>query len=270
MGLVPTMGALHEGHGSLVDRARADGGIVVVSIFVNPTQFGAGEDLERYPRDLDADRAFLADRDVDVVFLPGDDEIYPRALETAVVPGREAEGLCGPFRPGHFQGVATVVLKLLNIVAPDRVYFGEKDLQQLAVIRRMVADLDVAVEVVACGIVREDDGLAMSSRNRYLGSAERQAATVLYRALRVARERARDGDAAANVILDAARKVIDLEPGVTVDYLELVDPVTMERLETASEGARVAGAIRVGKTRLIDNVECDAGGKRARRPPSRR
>ncbi len=264
VGLVPTMGALHEGHGSLIDRARADGGIVVVSIFVNPTQFGPGEDLDRYPRDLDSDRRFLAGREVDAVFLPGESEIYPRALETAVVPGRESEGLCGPLRPGHFQGVATVVLKLLNIVAPDRAYFGEKDLQQLAVVRRMVADLDVAVEIVACPVVREDDGLAVSSRNRYLGSAERQAATVLYRALRVARERAKNGDVRANIILDAARRVIELEPSVTVDYLALVDADTMEPLQTARAGARVAGAIQVGNTRLIDNVECESPGKRRR------
>jgi pantoate--beta-alanine ligase len=259
------MGALHEGHGSLIDRAREGPDIVIVSIFVNPTQFGPGEDFEKYPRDAEADLAFCASRGADAVFLPGIAEIYPETPETAVVPGRESEGLCGPFRPGHFRGVATVVLKLLNVVGPDRAYFGEKDLQQLAVIRRMVRDLDVPVEVVACPTVREADGLAVSSRNRYLSVAERHTAGVLYRALRVARQRVADGDTKASVILDAARKVIELEPSVSVDYLEMVDAADMQPIGKVRAGARIAGAIRVGGTRLIDNIECEAPGRRRRR-----
>lgn len=269
IGLVPTMGALHEGHGSLIDRARADGGVVIVSIFVNPTQFGPGEDLDRYPRDRESDLAFCASRGADAVFIPDIEEMYPAPLETGVEPGREAAGLCGSLRPGHFRGVATVVLKLLNIVGPNRAYFGEKDLQQLAIVGRLVRDLDVPVDVVACPIVREGDGLAMSSRNQYLGPAERHAAGVLYRALRVARQRVADGEAASDVVLDAARKVIELEPMVTVDYLAVVDPDDMQALVTVRSGARIAGRIRVGDTHLIDNIECDVPGRRRRKSGDR-
>lgn len=265
VGLVPTMGALHSGHASLIERARPECDILVVSVFVNPFQFGPGEDLERYPRNLADDLLFCEVRDVDVVFSPAEDALYPEPLHTWVEPGLEAEGLCGRSRPGHFRAVATVVLKLLNLVGPERAYFGEKDLQQLAVIRRMVADFDLAVEIVACPTHREGDGLAVSSRNSYLNAEERLVAGVLYRALRVARERIADGTGDLGTPLEAARTVLGLEPLARIDYLEVVDPDTMQPVDKITGPVCVVGAVWIGKTRLIDNIRCEAPGKRRRR-----
>jgi pantoate--beta-alanine ligase len=270
VGLVPTMGALHDGHGTLMERARTECDIVVVSIFVNPTQFGPGEDLARYPRDLAADLLFCEIKRVDVVFAPTEKALYPAPLQTFVLPGTEASGLCGESRSGHFRGVATIVLKLFNAVGPDRAYFGEKDFQQLRVISRMVQDLNVAVEIVACPTHREGDGLAVSSRNILLNSEERRVATVLYRALRVARERIQDGDIDAQVALEASRTVVDLEPLAKIDYLEIVDPDTMGPVERIESPVRVVGAVWIGETRLIDNVSCDPPKKLRRGPKSRR
>jgi len=261
IGLVPTMGALHDGHGSLMDRARAECDFVVVSIFVNPTQFGPDEDLELYPRSLAGDFLFCEARKIDAVFAPTEEAMYPEPLHTRVEPGIEASSLCGASRPGHFRGVATIVLKLLNAVGPDRAYFGEKDFQQLAVIARMVKDFDLPVEIVACTTHREVDGLAVGSRNGNLNPEEREVASVLYRALRVARERIRDGDTDSSAALDAARAVLDLEPLVRIDYIEVVDPVSVHPVEKVVNPVRIVGAVWIGETRLIDNVVCDPGKK---------
>ena len=257
IGLVPTMGALHEGHGSLIDRARAECDFVVVSIFVNPTQFGPDEDLELYPRNLADDFLFCEARKIDAVFAPTEKVMYPEPLHTLVEPGIEASRLCGISRPDHFKGVATIVLKLLNAVGPDRAYFGEKDFQQLAVISRMVKDFDLPVEIIACPTHRESDGLAVSSRNTYLNPEERQIAAVLYRALRVARERIGGGDGDPNTAVDAARTVLGLEPMARIDYIEVVDPVDLHPVEKVVDSVRVVLAVWIGKTRLIDNISCD-------------
>ncbi len=258
IGLVPTMGALHGGHGALIERARADCDRVIVSIYVNPTQFGTGEDLARYPRRLEDDLAFCEFRGVDAVFAPTDAVMYPDALHTWVEPGVEAQGLCGESRPGHFRAVATIVLKLIHAVGPSRAYFGEKDLQQLAVVRRMVADFNVPVEIVECPTHREPDGLAASSRNGYLDSGEREAARVLYRALRAARQRIADGGRDPNEALGAARAVIASEPMARIDYIEVVGPEDMQPVPRIQGTVRVAGAVWIGGTRLIDNVRCEA------------
>ncbi|HET9982217.1 MAG TPA: pantoate--beta-alanine ligase [Longimicrobiales bacterium] len=253
--LVPTMGYLHEGHLSLVDEARRRGDLVVMSIFVNPLQFGVGEDLDRYPRDLERDAALAADRGVDVLFVPARDEMYPAGEPVVrVVPGRLADRLDGAARPGHFEGVLTVVAKLLNIVQPDLAIFGQKDFQQSVLVRRMVADLDVPVEIVVAPIVREPDGLALSSRNVYLGAAERASARALSRALGAAEAAARAGERDAARLLAAMRAVLDAEPGVRPQYVELVDPETLEPVATAVAGTVAAVAAFVGPTRLIDNL----------------
>lgn len=265
IGLVPTMGALHAGHAALVDAARADCDCVVVTVFVNPLQFGPEEDFERYPRNPGDDVLFCEVRQVDCVFAPRTEEIYPESPHTFVEPGPEAGGLCGAGRPGHFRGVATVVLKLVNIVQPARAYFGEKDFQQLVVLRRMVADLNVPVEVIAVPTVREPDGLAVSSRNAYLNSEERRAAGVVYRALRVMRQRIADGDRSVAVVRAAGLKVIELEPLVEVEYLETVNPEDLQPVTRISKTVRVLTAVRIGSTRLIDNIECEPGTKARRR-----
>jgi pantoate--beta-alanine ligase len=261
IGLVPTMGALHAGHGALIDQARQDCDLVVVSIFVNPLQFGPGEDFARYPRTLRDDLLFSEVRGVDFVFAPPEDEIYPESLHTAVQVGEEADTLCGELRPGHFQGVATVVLKFFSIVQPDRAYFGEKDYQQLAVIRRMTSDFSLPVEIVSVPTVREPDGLALSSRNAYLDPEERRAAAVIYRALRVMRQRIGDGDLTVSVVRKAGLKVMELEPLAQVEYLEVVDPDSMQPVRKISGTVRVLTAVRIGETRLIDNVACEPGRK---------
>jgi pantoate--beta-alanine ligase len=258
VGLVPTMGALHAGHVSLVTAARADSATVVVSIFVNPLQFGEGEDFERYPRDLDADAALLEQAGTDIVFTP-DAAVFtpPDRLTTVHVAGL-TDILEGASRPGHFDGVATIVTKLLNTVGPDRAYFGEKDYQQLAVIRRMVADLNQPVDVVGCPIIRDADGLAMSSRNAYLSPPQRDAALALSRALHDTAA-AFSGDTAAAVL--SLRRTLDGASGVRLDYAEVVDPVTLAPLEGVVEGpAQALVAAYVGDTRLIDNIRLEPKG----------
>ena len=254
IGFAPSLGALHEGHLSHVRRARGRDAVVVCSIFLNPTQFGPSEGLTRYPRTPARDEALLRDEDVDHLFMPSVDEMYPAGFSTRVDIGSLDAVLEGAERPGHFAGVATVVAKLLNIVRPTHAYFGQKDAQQLAVLRRMVRDLDMPVEIVAGPTVREPDGLAMSSRNVDLSPDERRAAPALYRALTAARERflsgARDGEGLRQVM----REVVATEPLVRLEYAELVDPDTMEALDVARPGALLVIAARVGTTRLIDNL----------------
>ncbi|HEY3161128.1 MAG TPA: pantoate--beta-alanine ligase [Vicinamibacterales bacterium] len=256
VGLVPTMGALHAGHERLIDRARAECDLVIVSIFVNPLQFDRPEDLEKYPRMLQADVDLCSAAGVDVVFAPSAAEMYPEPLDCAIEVGRVAEHLCGRFRPGHFRGVATVVMKLFQIAQPDRAYFGEKDAQQLAVIRRMVADFNVPIEIVGVPTVREADGLALSSRNQRLQPGERRAATVLYKALKAASAQVAEGVRDAASVRQAAREVVEREPAVRLEYLEIVEPHEMQPVERIDGPVIAAGAIWVGGTRLIDNVIC--------------
>ncbi len=261
VGFVPTMGALHEGHVSLMRRARAENDFVAVSIFVNPTQFGPGEDLERYPRDLERDLDLSAGAGVDAVFAPSAEEMYPKDFSSAVEPGAVAGPLEGASRPGHFRGVATVVAKLFNIVLPDRAYFGQKDAQQLAVIRNLVRGLNFGVQVVACPIVREPDGLAMSSRNAYLNPGERQAALCLARALKTAADLVADGERQATKVAAAMAEEIVEEPLAELDYAAVVDPDSFEDIEKITRPALALLAVRFGRTRLIDNLLLEPAGR---------
>ena len=254
LGLVPTMGSLHEGHLSLVRRAQAECDAVAVSIFVNPTQFAPGEDYGTYPRTFEADCAALKAAGVSLLFAPSAEEMYPAGATTFVEVADLGDRLDGASRPGHFRGVATIVAKLFNVVGPDRAYFGQKDAAQLAVIRHMVRDLNFPVEVVGCPIVREPDGLAMSSRNVYLSSEERERALVLHRSLESAEREFHAGEHSAAQLSKTARKVIADEPQVRLDYLEIVDPETLEPVAHIAKPALVAVAAYVGPTRLIDNV----------------
>jgi pantoate--beta-alanine ligase len=254
VGLVPTMGALHEGHLSLVRHARAHDDTVVASIFVNPTQFGPGEDYARYPRDPDRDLALLRDLGTDLVFMPPAEDVYPEGFDTYVQVEKLTQRLEGTHRPGHFRGVATVVTKLFNVVQPHHAYFGQKDAQQLAVIRRLARDLDLPVEVVGLPTVREPDGLAMSSRNMYLSPEERQAAIVLYRSLEAAQELWRSGVRDAARIRDRMSEVLAAEALARIDYVSVADAETLAELETVDRPALVSLAVRIGETRLIDNV----------------
>jgi len=262
LGLVPTMGALHAGHLSLVRAARGASDVVTASIFVNPTQFGANEDLAKYPRSLERDCKLLESAGVDLVFAPTVEEMYPTSQDGHVRPASvtwvTVEGLSnkldGRSRPGHFRGVTTVVAKLFHIVEPDAAFFGQKDAAQVAVIRRMVQDLNLPVEIVICPIVREPDGLAMSSRNAYLDPKQRQQALVLHRSLEKVQQMAERGEVGAAELASAGRREVASEPSVRLDYFELVDPVTLDPVEDASRGALVAVAAYVGGTRLIDNM----------------
>jgi pantoate--beta-alanine ligase len=252
--LVPTMGYFHEGHLSLMRYGRDRGGRVVVSLFVNPTQFGPNEDLARYPRNLEGDAALAGEVGVDALYTPGAAAMYPEGYQTYVTVENLAKPLCGASRPGHFRGVATVVLKLFNQVQPHLAIFGEKDYQQLAVINRMVADLNVPVEIVGRPIVREADGLALSSRNTYLSPEERRSALCLSRALTAARRLVSARKNHREEILAVVRQLISQEPHTRIDYLALVNPDTLEDVETVSGSARLALAVWVGNTRLIDNA----------------
>lgn len=254
VGLVPTMGYLHAGHISLVDRARRENDRVAVSLFVNPTQFGPAEDLGRYPRDLPRDTRLLEAAGCDLLFAPEAAAVYPPGFETVVDTGSVAAPLEGARRPGHFRGVATVVLKLFNILQPDRAYFGRKDAQQLAVIRKMARDLDVPVDVRACATVREPDGLAMSSRNVYLTPDERRVAPALYRALSAGRERWAAGERDAAALRQVIRSVLDTEPAIHVDYVSVADPTSCRELDRVEGAALLSLAATLGKARLIDNV----------------
>ena len=254
IGLVPTMGALHEGHLSLVAASRARCDLTVVSVFVNPTQFGEGEDFGAYPRDLDADAALLEGAGVDVLFAPSTAVMYPEGSVTRVDPGPMAQMWCGVSRPIHFAGVATVVTKLLNIVGPDVAFFGEKDYQQLKVIQRVVKDLDIPTHVVGCPIVREYDGLALSSRNRYLTPEQRSHALVLSRALAGVRARVEAGETDGAALQRDLAATVAAEPGVTLDYAGVVDARTLESVTELRREGRALVAARVGSARLIDNV----------------
>jgi pantoate--beta-alanine ligase len=256
IGLVPTMGALHEGHLSLIRHARKDCGCVVVSIFVNPAQFARGEDLEKYPRDLDKDMKLCGDADADIIFAPAGDEMYPAEFATYVNPDDSLAGkLCGAARPGHFRGVDTVVLKLFNICTPDAAYFGQKDYQQSVIIRRMAVDLDLDIEIVVCPTVREEDGLAMSSRNFYLNREQRAQATCLYKALLAAKNAVKD-EKIANATLVKSRmlNIISQASEARVDYVEIVDPESLEPLKELKGQVVAVLAVYVGPARLIDNM----------------
>ena len=253
IGFVPTMGYLHEGHKSLIDRAVAENDKVVVSVFVNPMQFGGGEDLESYPRDMERDSALCENAGAALIFHPQPEEMYHKDFSSFVDMNTLTKGLCGKTRPIHFRGVCTVVSKLFNIVQPDKAYFGQKDAQQLAVIRHMVSDLNFGIEIVGCPIVREADGLAKSSRNTYLSAEERTAATVLHKGLTAGEELLRSGEKNAAKVVAEIRKVIENEPLAKIDYVELVDWNTLKPVETVSGEVLCAVAVYIGKTRLIDN-----------------
>jgi pantoate--beta-alanine ligase len=254
VGLVPTMGALHEGHLSLIRRARAQDDVVVTSIFLNPTQFGSGEEFQGYPRDLERDRGLAATAGADLIFSPTVDEMYPEAFSTWVEVEGLTAGLCGASRPGHFRGVCTVVTKLLNICEPHRAYFGEKDAQQLAVIKRLVRDLDMRVEIVSCPIVRERDGLAMSSRNTRLTTQERAEAPVLYRCLLAAKELVQSGESDAGILKRSIRSVLAEARLGKVDYVDIVRADDLTPVTVVSGECLIALAVCFGHTRLIDNI----------------
>ncbi len=253
VGLVPTMGYLHEGHKSLIVKAAAENDKVVVSDFVNPIQFGVNEDLDAYPRDIEADKKVCEEAGADLIFHPEVTEMYAPDFSTYVEMSKVSEGLCGKTRPTHFRGVCTVVSKLFHIVMPDRAYFGQKDAQQLAVIRRMVRDLNMDIQIVDCPIVREADGLAKSSRNTYLNEAERRAALVLSKAVFHGEDLMKKGERDAETILTAMREIIEKEPMAKIDYVEMVDADTIEPLAKAEGRVLTAMAVYIGKTRLIDN-----------------
>jgi len=256
IGFVPTMGYLHDGHLSLVRKARNESDLVVVSVFVNPTQFGPNEDYDRYPRDLKRDLKILKEEKVDVAFVPSVGEMYPAGYSTYVYVERLSSILCGRSRPGHFRGVATVVLKLFNIVMPTRAYFGQKDAQQFRIIRKMVEDLNLDVELVECPIIREEDGLAMSSRNLYLSPEERKQAVALYESLKLAQELYDSGERNVDKIKNAMRRKIAKYPLVRIDYIEVVTEDTLESTKYMEENREyiVAVAAYLGKARLIDNI----------------
>lgn len=253
-GFVPTMGYLHEGHLSLVRRARQENGRVAASIYVNPTQFAPTEDLSSYPRDLERDLALLAAENVDLVFTPSDEIMYPTNFQTTVNLSKVTKPLEGASRPTHFAGVATVVAKLFNIVQPDRVYFGQKDAQQAVVLQQMVRDLNFGLELIVCPIVREPDGLAMSSRNKYLSSPERKAALVLSQALQLAQTAFVQGERDAGKMRQIMTGHINAEPLARLDYVSAADPETLAELEQIESKALLSMAVFIGKTRLIDNL----------------
>ncbi len=257
VGFVPTMGYLHEGHKSLIVKAVSDNDKVVVSDFVNPIQFGANEDLSTYPRDIELDKKLCEAAGTDLIFHPQPDEMYASDFSTFVEAQNVSRELCGRTRPTHFRGVCTVVCKLFHIVMPDRAYFGQKDAQQLAVIRRMVRDLNMDIEIVGCPIVREADGLAKSSRNTYLNEEERKAALALSKAIFYGEEMIRNGERKAEVVLSAMRSIIEEEPLAKIDYVEMTEADSIEPIETAQGRTLTAIAVYIGKTRLIDNFIVD-------------
>lgn len=253
VGYVPTMGALHEGHESLIKRAVEENDKVVVSVFVNPTQFGPNEDFDSYPRNINKDLELCINAGAAIVFNPEPSEMYYGDKSTSVSVSGLTSVLCGAKRPGHFDGVCLVVSKFLNIVTPDKAYFGEKDAQQVAVIKRMVRDLNIDVEIVACPIIREEDGLAKSSRNTYLSKDERKAALVLSRSLEIAKDALRKGERNANNIKNAIKEVLNSEPLAKIDYVEIVDSDSLKSVEIIERNVLIPIAVYIGKTRLIDN-----------------
>jgi len=257
VGFVPTMGYLHEGHLALVKQARIENSAVIVSIYVNPTQFGPREDFGAYPRDLNRDLELLREGGVDIVFVPSDDEMYSHEFSTWVDVKGVSERLEGAYRPGHFRGVSTVVAKLFNIVQPTKAYFGQKDAQQAVVIKRMVTDLNMVIEIVVVPTVRESDGLAMSSRNIYLSPEERKAATVLFRALTLAQQLRLGGEKDAGKIRHQMTSLIQKEPLAQIDYVSIADVETLEELNLIDRSVLASLAVRIGKTRLIDNISLE-------------
>jgi len=257
LGLVPTMGAIHQGHLSLVAAARQECDIVAASIFVNPLQFGPSEDFERYPRALEEDRRLLSSAGVDLLFAPDAREMYPSGATTSVIVGGISDRLDGASRPGHFRGVTTVVAKLFNVVQPDLAYFGQKDAAQVAVLQAMVRDLNIPVQLRVCPIIREQDGLAMSSRNRYLSPDERVQALALSRALGAAQQRINRGETRASSLCSAMQEVLSAAPALRVDYIKVVHPATLEDADSVADGALIAVAAWFGETRLIDNLKVE-------------
>jgi len=253
IGLVPTMGYLHEGHGSLIERAVKENDKVMVSVFVNPIQFGPNEDLETYPRDFDADLQMIEKLGADMVFHPEPSDMYASDFSTTISVAGVSENLCGARRPGHFNGVCTVVTKLFNLSEADRAYFGQKDAQQLAVVRRMVRDLNANIEIIGCPIIREDDGLAKSSRNTYLNPDERKAATVLSKALRTGKQMIESGEKNAEVVKSKITEIISKEPLAKIDYVEITDWNSIEPVDIIDRSTLCAIAVYIGNTRLIDN-----------------
>ncbi|MCD8301355.1 MAG: pantoate--beta-alanine ligase [Clostridiales bacterium] len=253
IGFVPTMGYLHEGHGSLIARAREENDKVVVSIFVNPMQFGPAEDLASYPRDLEKDSTYCESLGADLIFAPEPEEMYHDDFCSYVDMSVLTEELCGLSRPVHFRGVCTVLTKFFNIVTPDRAYFGEKDAQQLAIVKHMVADLNMDLEIIGCPIVREEDGLAKSSRNTYLSQKERQAALILSRAVALGKKMVAEGETSALKLVNAMKELIETEPLARIDYVKAVDGLSMQQVEEVRSPLLVAMAVYIGKTRLIDN-----------------
>lgn len=255
IGFVPTMGALHEGHLSLIRRSKEENDRTIVSIFVNKTQFGPGEDFQKYPRSRESDLEKVSGLHIDAVFMPDNNEMYPEGFSTVIDIGAIGKILCGVSRPGHFNGVATVVAKLLNIVMPDRVYLGQKDYQQTAVIKKLVRELDFNTAIIVCPTVREPDGLAMSSRNTYLNENERKAALIIYRALKLGEGLIHAGDADnVSTIKKAMEALIKTEPLAKIDYIEVVDPQSLDPVKRVIFAAAICSAVKIGNTRLIDNV----------------
>ncbi|WP_142413155.1 pantoate--beta-alanine ligase [Hathewaya massiliensis] len=252
--LVPTMGYLHEGHKSLIEKAHSENKKVVVSVFVNPIQFGPNEDYDKYPRDIEKDSKLCESAGADLIFNPEVSEMYPEEILTTVKLSKLTAGLCGAKRPGHFDGVCTVVSKLFNIVKPDRAYFGEKDAQQLAVIKKMVKDLNFDIEIIGCPIVREESGLAKSSRNAYLSEEEKKSALILSKSLFKAKELIQNGEKSVAKIEDFLIKNLSSEPSARIDYVEIVDFKTIENIEEIKDETLIAIAVYIGKTRLIDNI----------------
>jgi pantoate--beta-alanine ligase len=261
IGFVPTMGSLHEGHLSMARTAKNLNDVVVMSIFVNPAQFGPNEDFESYPRDIKRDEELASNAGVDVIFYPSVKDMYPEGYGTYINVERLTETLCGAKRPGHFRGVATVVAKLFNIVKPDIAYFGQKDAQQVAVIKKMVKDLNIDLSIKVLPTVREKDGLAMSSRNKYLSSAERLEAAVLNQALSAARIMVERGETSASQVIQTMGSMIKVKPGANIDYISIVDPDTLNDVQVIRGPALVALAVYIGKTRLIDNIVLEGKGK---------
>jgi pantoate--beta-alanine ligase len=254
IGFVPTMGALHEGHLSLVRRSKKENDITVVSIFVNPIQFGPKEDFKQYPRDLEGDLKKLDALNTDIVFVPDEKEMYPQGFSTVINVGAIGEILCGVTRKGHFNGVATVVAKLFNIVMPQRAYFGQKDFQQSVIIKKLVRELNFDIDIIVCPIVREPDGLAMSSRNSYLNQDERKAAIILYKALRHGEELINKGVKDVSYLKEEIRSVLSSEPLAKIEYVEIVDPESLEDIKEMKTQGVICIAVRIGTTRLIDNL----------------
>jgi len=255
LGFVPTMGALHAGHLSLIKRAKMENDVVIVSIFVNPLQFGPAEDLDKYPRDIEEDIRKLRQEDIDILFLPDNNLMYPQSFSTSIEVGALSERLYGKFRPGHFRGVATVVAKLFNIITPTRAYFGQKDFQQTVIIKKMAKDLNFDVDIIACPTMREHDGLAMSSRNVYLDKEQRRAACVLYRCLIKASDTVQSGVTSGKKIRELMKDIISSEPLIAgIDYASVYDPETLEEVDEIKNNVLFAVAVRIGKTRLIDNI----------------